>query len=48
MVLKLYAFPNSACGQRVAAVLNEKEVSFELHVVEVAEIGEAIDEAREE
>ena len=38
MVLKLYAFPNSACGQRVAAALNEKEVPFELHVVEVAEI----------
>lgn len=38
MVLQLYSFANSTCGLRVAAVLNEKEVPFELHVVGMAEL----------
>ncbi|KAG6827208.1 hypothetical protein H0H92_012792 [Tricholoma furcatifolium] len=34
MVLKLYAFPQSTCSRRVAVVLHEKKVPFELIVVD--------------
>jgi len=37
MVLKLYSFEKSTCGQRAAMILNEKNVSFELHVVQLPE-----------
>jgi len=37
MVLKLYSFPRSACGQRVAVILNEKGIPFEFHAMEFGE-----------
>jgi len=36
MGLKLYSFPGSACGQRVAVVLNEKGIPFEFKLVDFA------------
>ncbi|KAG6873504.1 hypothetical protein C0995_014772 [Termitomyces sp. Mi166 len=36
MVLKLYAFPQSTCSRRAAAVLVEKQVPFELIVLDRA------------
>jgi len=35
MVLKLYSAARSTCGQRVAMVLNEKGVPFELNVIDL-------------
>jgi len=35
MVLKLYGHPHATCTQRVGFVLNEKEVPFELVVVDL-------------
>ena len=36
MVLKLYSTTGSACAQRVAVVLNEKGIPFELSLVDAA------------
>ncbi|CAA7262251.1 unnamed protein product [Cyclocybe aegerita] len=36
MVLKVYGSPASICTKRVALVLHEKKVSFELHVIDLA------------
>ncbi|KAK7458070.1 hypothetical protein VKT23_009976 [Stygiomarasmius scandens] len=36
MVLKFYTFPGATCGQRVATVLYEKKISYELVSVDVA------------
>lgn len=35
MVLQLYGSPMSTCTKRVAAVLHEKQVSFELHPIDL-------------
>jgi glutathione S-transferase len=35
MVLKLYGYPQSTCTRRVATVLHEKKVPFELVVVDL-------------
>ena len=37
MVLKLYGAPAAACTDRVAIVLKEKEVPYELHTVNLME-----------
>lgn len=37
MVLKLYGSPRSTCTQRVATVLLEKQVPFELIAVDLAQ-----------
>lgn len=34
MVLKLYGVAGATCGKRVAIVLNEKGIPFELHAIE--------------
>jgi glutathione S-transferase len=35
MVLQLYGHPMSSCTKRVAAVLHEKKVSFDLHLINI-------------
>jgi glutathione S-transferase len=34
MVLKLYGNPGSTCTKRIAVVLYEKKIPFELHVID--------------